>query len=72
MSGSEEELRIICFDCGLNFTVTTDNPEVVKIFVEAGCLSPRCKAVHALLVHDGDGPTAEAVKTENGDSTDEV
>jgi len=52
MSGDTEEIRIICFDCGLNFTVTTDNPEVIIMFAEAGCMSPRCKAVHALMLKD--------------------
>jgi len=45
-----EELTVMCFDCGLNFRVITDNPAVVQMFAEAGCLSPTCNAVHALFV----------------------
>ena len=47
-----DQIRICCFDCGLAFTVMTDNPEVIRIFAENGCLSPQCQAVHALLVSD--------------------
>jgi len=60
MSTDTEEIRIICFDCGLNFTVTTDNPEVIMMFAEAGCMSPRCKAVHAIMLKD-------PAKVESGD-----
>jgi hypothetical protein len=55
-----EEIRIVCFECGLNFSVTTDNPKVIMMFAEQGCLSPRCKAVHALMVQ-------ESALTGNGD-----
>lgn len=47
-----EKINIICFDCGLTFEVTTDNPEVIKIFAEAGCLSPGCRANNALLISE--------------------
>ena len=47
-----EEIHVMCFDCGLSFTVKAESPEVIKIFAEAGCLSPDCRAVHALLLSE--------------------
>jgi len=52
MMTTTDQINIVCFDCGLAFTVMTDNPEVIQIFAEKGCLSPQCRAVHALLVSD--------------------
>ena len=63
MTTDTEEIRIICFDCGLNFTVVTDNPEVMMMFAEQGCMAPRCKAVHALMLK-------ESVKAESGDDAE--
>jgi len=59
-----EDLRIICFDCGLNFTVKTDRPDVIMMFAEVGCINPHCKAVHALLVGDQE-ETGQDRKEEN-------
>jgi len=64
MTTDTEEIRIICFDCGLNFTVTTDNPEVIMMFAEAGCMSPRCKAVHAIMLKE----SAKAGSESNAES----
>ena len=47
-----EEVLVFCYECNLNFQIRTNNPEVIHIFAELGCVNPICPAKESILVHD--------------------
>jgi hypothetical protein len=48
-SEAVEEIRIICFECGVDFLVRICSGAGLDWLLNSGCQTPHCRAHHALL-----------------------
>jgi len=59
-----EELSVLCFDCGLAFEVSSESPDIYRIFAEIGCINPECATNYSLFVSN------DSTLTGNGDASE--